>query len=202
MNFGDRVEILGYNDYKGKYKGQFGNIKRNRNSGHIGIKLDNFTNSASQYGIFWFNIANLKLVENNESDGDDFMTDDYKVAGIKFMEGYNKDVEYYYALYDDTIEIDDIVVVKTGHHGLIVAKVSSISETNVDKVKYGREVISKVDFTTYNTQKEKIKKIKELKKIINAKVKEFQVNAMYEMIAEKDIEFKNILEEIKSLSNK
>ena len=94
------------------------------------------------------------------------MLENYKVAGISFLEGSNVGLVYYYALYDDTIEIDDVVVVNTGHHGLAIAKVVEIEPNNVDKnhVRCGREIISKVDFSAYNERQEKAKRLSELKK--------------------------------------
>ena len=90
------------------------------------------------------------------------MLKNYKVAGIKFMDGYNTDKTYPYALYDENIAIGDTVVVMTGHHGMAIAEVRSIGEMPKDSVSCGREIICQVDMTAYNDRKAKAKKMAEL----------------------------------------
>lgn len=128
------------------------------------------------------------------------MLKNYRVAGIKFMDGYNTDKTYPYALYDEDISIGDTVVVMTGHHGMAIAEVCSIGEMPKDSVTCGREIICKVDMTAYNDRKAKAKKMAELKVEMDAKVKAMQEVALYELMAEKDPELKAMLEAFKALA--
>lgn len=142
-------------------------------------------------------------VEIIESEDDEIMLKGFKVAGISFLEGVNTKTVYAYALYDDNIAVNDIVIVQSGHHGLGIAKVVSISDDALDvkHVQYGREIIAKVDFTAYEERKKKEERIKDLKKQMDAKVRELQNNAVYEMLAEKDPALKEMLDEFKTLIN-
>lgn len=127
------------------------------------------------------------------------MLKNYRVAGIKFVHGYNTDQTYPYALYDEDIIIGDTVVVMTGHHGMAIAEVRSIGEMPKDSVTCGREIICKVDMTAYIDRKAKAKKMAELKVEMDAKVKALQEVALYELMAEKDPELKAMLEAFKAL---
>jgi hypothetical protein len=196
---GLRVKILPYANYRDKYKDEFGVIERGSpNHTSVGIRLDRHTNSASSYGLFWFDKNQFEIIKEKDEV---FMLQNYKVAGISFLEGTNTNSIYYYALYDDTIQVDDVVVVNTGHHGLGIAKVVEIDPVNVDKnhVRCGREIISKVDFSAYNERQEKAKKIVKLKNEMDAKVQQLQNQAIYELMAEKDPELKKMLDEYKTL---
>ncbi len=196
---GLRVKILPYANYRDKYKNEFGVIEREcSGSASVGIRLDRHTNSASSYGLFWFDKKQFEIIKEKDEV---FMLQNYKVAGINFLEGTNTNLVYYYALYDDTVQVDDVVVVHTGHHGLGIAKVVEIDPVNVDKnhVRCGREIISKVDFSAYEARQEKAKKMAELKKEMDAKVQQLQNQAIYELMAEKDPELKQMLDEYKTL---
>ena len=92
------------------------------------------------------------------------MLKNYRVAGIRFQDGYNPDKTYPYALYDESIAIGDRVVVMTGHHGMAIAEICSIGEMPKDSVNCGREVICRVDMTAYEERKAKAKKMAEEKK--------------------------------------
>lgn len=198
MNIGDTVQILPYTGYGNKYKGLFGKIERNPDGASVGVRVDNYVNKASQYGVFWFPKENLKLI--NKGDSMDMLSG-YKVATIKFIDGSNTNNEYYYALYDNEIGVEDYVVVHTGHHGMAIAQVVNVENGNLERVTCGREVIDKIDMAKYNERKEKLAKIKELKNKMDAKVKELQTNAIYEMLAEKDPDLKEMLVEMKQLTN-
>jgi len=127
------------------------------------------------------------------------MLKNYRVAGIKFKDGYNTDKTYPYALYDEGIIIGDTVVVMTGHHGMAIAEVCSIGEMPKDSVTCGREIICKVDMAAYLDRKARAKQMAELKKEMDEKVKALQETALYELMAEKDPSLKAMLEQFKAL---
>lgn len=199
------VRVAPFAGYKNKYVNEIGTVEKAmvvQNHGHkIGVRLNNHTNGASKYGLFWFDADRLEIIENYESEEERIMLKGFKVAGISFLEGTNTDKVYSYALYDDEIKVDDIVVVQSGHHGLGVGKVVCINdESAADSVQCSREVIAKVDFTAFNERKAKEEKLITLKREMDKKVKELQHFAIYEMLAKEDPALKEMLDEFKSLS--
>jgi len=189
-----RVKIKPHANYKGKYTNEEGTVLRSYKD-MVGVKLDKFTNKSSTYGVFWFDPSEIEFIESE----DNIMCNDYAVAEIQFLEGSNSDKKYPYALYDPGVAVGDLVVVKTGHHGLAVAKVASISECSSQKVQCGREIICVVDMTAYNERKEKAKAIADLKSRMDMKVQQLQQTALYELLAEKDPELACMLQELKGL---
>ena len=130
------------------------------------------------------------------------MLNDYITANVQFLDGTNHNMQYSYALYDPTICVSDIVVVKTGHHGFALAKVIEIAPESATAVQFGREIVSKVDFSAYTARQEKAKQLKELKQKMDAKVKVLQSTALYELLAEKDPELASMLTAYKELTKK
>jgi hypothetical protein len=204
-----RVRIGPHAGYRDKYRGELGTIEKSvfttdLSAAHkIGVRLDNHENRASAIGIFWFDADKLESVdvlENHESEDTRIMLKGFKVAGINFVDSPSKSV-YAYALYDDNVFPGDIVVVQSGHHGIGLGRVEWIDgEMSTKAVEFGREVISKVDFTAFNERKEKAEKLEKIKAAMDEKVKELQSYAIYEMLAEKDPDLKSMLDEFKTLS--
>ena len=125
------------------------------------------------------------------------MDKNYHPVIISFISGSNTDVPYIYAAYEDYAE-GDYVVVHTGHHGMGIAKVKAMG-TEDDKVEYGREIICKIDMTAYNDRKARAKRRAELKGKMEAKVKELQETAIFEMLAKEDAGLAEMLKEFKEL---
>jgi hypothetical protein len=194
INIGTTVIIMPNAEYNNRFVKKVGVVKKVMRN-HIGVLFDDITNTASSYGVFWFDEHNIEIIENEVQ----IMNANFIVAGIKFLDGTNTNKEYIYALYDESIYPGDIVVVKTGHHGLALAEVTSRDAFPKDSVKCGREIISRVDFTAYNEREAKAKHLSELKTAMDKKVEELQHTASYELLAEKDPTLKAMLEEYKSL---
>lgn len=198
------VKIMPHAGYRNKYVGEIGIVEREFLSNQyskdkkVGIRLNNHTNKASAYGVFWFDADKIEIIESEETST---MLKGFKVAGIRFLEGSNTDNIYAYALYDNEIKEDDVVVVQSGHHGLGIAKVACIDEdASPNEVQCGREIIAKVDFSAFNERKEKAAKLAKIKKEMGKKVKELQSIALYEMLADKDPALREMLDEFKALS--
>lgn len=198
LAIGTQVIILPYAEYRDKYRGFIGTVERVTGlaKDKIGVAFENVRNDASSYGVFWFSANKVEIIESEESID---MLQGFVTAGVKFLDGTNSDTEYFYALYDENICTGDTVVVKTGHHGFALAVVSSIGEHGCDVVKCGREIVDRVDFTAYNDRCNRVKRLAELRSTLNDKVREYQQNAIYEMIAEKDPAMKPILDEYKAI---
>ena len=143
--------------------------------------------------------------ENNITKGDNenMLMGTYKVATIKFLEGKNTNTEYYSALFDNEIYSGDTVVVMSAHNGMGIAVVTDIVEeptsSMIEYCNAGREIIAKFDMSAYETRKENRKKAQELKVQMDKKVKELEKVALYEMMAEKSPELKEMLDAYKGL---
>lgn len=118
------------------------------------------------------------------------------IIGAKFK---SNEKQYNFKCYD-AVKVGDVVVVDT-QYGFNVATVTEIEPTTKN-LPLGelKEVVAVVDTTAFNERREKAERTKELKKKMDKKVKELQNIAIYEMLAEKDPELREMLEELKSLS--
>lgn len=193
-----KVKIIG-EKYGKKYVGKIGVIE-NTSCGNTsyGIRISECENPRSSVGLFWFAENEIEFIEREEnvmlSQNENFM-----VAGVKFLEGSNKDKEYFYALFED-YNVGDLVVVQTGHHGLALAEISSLGWTDKERVKCSREIISRVDMNAFYNRQEKRKALAQLKKDMDKKVKELQETALYELLAQSDPTLADMLEQYKSLT--
>lgn len=144
---------------------------------------------------------------NTTKGENNMLMGNYKVCKVKFIEGYNTTKEYTYAYYDDNIAPGDNVVVKSANHGFGLATVTRIvndeyvTQEMRDYCNEGREIVSKFDMNAYDDRVEKRKAAKKLKVEMDKKLKEVQELAMFEMMAEKNPELKEMLEAYKQLVN-
>ena len=146
-----------------------------------------------------YKFQNLQLIENNQEDQKMAITGDFKVAKVKFLNGTNTYTEYEYAMFDD-YEVGDIVVVASANHGLGIAKISAIITKDQAATKnFEREIVSRVNMETYENRKKNRNRINELKNNMDKRFNELNKIALFELMAEKDDELKNMLEEYKSL---
>ena len=197
---GSTVKIKNCQQYRGVYKGEIGEVARTYKEMY-GVKFEGLANFNSSYGVFWFRASQIEFITEKtiESEDDFIMMENYKRVGVSFPE---RDTGgYVYALYQDDVEVDDTVVVNTGHHGLAVAKIVTLDDSKLGKVRYNREVVCKVDLTAYEERKQRMARAAELKQAMDAKVKEMQNQAIYEMLSEKDPALKAMFDEYKTLLN-
>ena len=198
---GDRIVVLQYSEYRGRYANEVGTVESVFKAKQYvyGVKLDNHTNNASGKGLFWFEAKHIKIEKEYERE-EHFMFNNFAVAEIEFLDNPNSD-RICYALFDDTIVPEDMVVVSTGHHGFAVARVANIhiAPEMRKKVKHNREVVCKADFTPFYARKDAVKKAIELKQSMEQRIREAQEIALYEALAEKDPELKAMLDKYKSL---
>ena len=194
------MRVLPHASYNARFTGCVGVVVYSTGlcADRVGVKLDGTNNPRSKYNAFWFALDEIAIIESE----DNFMLNDYITANVQFLDGTNHNMQYSYALYDPTICVSDIVVVKTGHHGFALAKVIEIAPESAAAVQFGREIVSKVDFSAYTARQEKAKQLKELKQKIDAKVKVLQSTALYELLAEKDPELASMLTAYKELTKK
>lgn len=186
-----------YSSYKGKYYNCTGTVDRISGS-RIGVFLHGYTNDLSRYGVFWFDQSELAYVNNKENNKEEYIMDkNYDAVKVKYLDSSISKRELVFAAYEP-YEVNDYVVVNSGHHGFVVGQITSVE--NVEgNVQYGREIICKIDMTAYNDRKERAKRRAELKDMMDSAVKDFKDMTMYEMIAAKNPEFAKLLEEFKEL---
>lgn len=146
--------------------------------------------------------CNLGIIKENKlEDKKMSIVGDFKVAKVKFLSGANTNTTYEYAMFDD-YKVGDTVVVASAHHGLGVAKIDEVitKEEAVTK-NFEREIVDRVDMSTYEDRKKNRARVQELKNKMTNRVKELNNLAIFEMMAEKDPELKDMLEEYKVLIN-
>lgn len=200
MEVGAKVQVTKHSSsYGGKFSGEFGEVVcvKTPSYNKFAVKLENRINFASNYGAYWFKPSEIIVISTIKEEN--IMFGNYKRAGVKFLEGNNTDIEYQYALYDYTIHQGDLVVVKTGHHGLSLAVVTTVSDEGLNLIQCNREVVAKVDMTAFEERRKRAERMTVLKAQMDSKVKELQNFAVYEMLAEKDENLKTLLAEYKDL---
>jgi DNA-binding transcriptional MerR regulator len=128
-----------------------------------------------------------------------YITGDFKVAKVKFLSGNNTNTEYEYALFDDLM-VGDIVVVSAANNGFSIAKISAIIDKDDAQVKkFEREVVARVDLFNWEMRVEKRKRMQELNGKMEKRAQELNKLAVFEMLAEKDPSLKSMLDEYKEL---
>lgn len=198
MKVGDTVKVVKCEQYNRKYEGLTGEIIREY-KGMFGVLIEGHKNHSSSYGCYWLRKSQIILFEIEESE-DEEMFGDYKTVQVSFLNDNEKEQVCMskYAMYDN-FEVGDVVVVKTGHHGLAVAKIASIDDT-VSRVANGREIVTKVDMGTYENRIASRKRVSELKTAMDVRINKLQRMAVLEMFSEKDPEMKVLLDEYKELT--
>lgn len=199
MYKGQEVKIVSANGkYASELIGKTGVVERVSSGTMFGVRIQGFVNARSGLGLFWFEQDDIEFT-NKEKDVMLSQNENFKVAGVKFIDGSNCDKEYFYALFDDCQE-GQLVVVQTGHHGLAIARISSVSNDDKNRVQCSREIICPVDLKAFEERKEKRAAIAKLKKDMDEKVKMLQETALYEMLAEKDESLAAMLSSYKELT--
>lgn len=193
FHIGDRIMILTNGRYRTIDVGMIGTV-RTTYEGNIAVKLDDAYNDRSSRGYFYFTEKQLVLWE-----GDDElkMEGNYHIADVQFIEGANKTEVYAYACYDEDVNVDDICVVKSAHHGFGLAKVIRFREKTDEVIT--REVVCKADFSKFEAREEARKKRTELKKTMAKRASALQELAMYEMLAKSDPEMADLLRNYKEI---
>lgn len=194
MQIGDRVTIL--SSWNGELDGLSGVISRKYKS-IFGVTVEGRENPNSKYGCYWMKKNQTTLFE--ESEGIE-MFGEYRTAQVAFLNDneYRRVCTSKYALFDD-FSVGDVVVVKTGHHGLAIAEIASIDET-VSRTSCGREIVAKIDMRAYRDRVAARKRVSELKTAMDERINKLQRMAVLEMFSEKDAEMKVLLDEYKALT--
>lgn len=199
---GDRVEIISPTS---KYKGYYATVYseyygRGFCSKSVRLFVDGTDYQPSGYHNKYLTLVNtsVTLININNKKGDNNMklTGYNKVAVIK-MSGVN----YYFALYDDSIVVGDSVLVSgTCEKVIVVDEILTLEEA---KARYNNtitaEVKCKVDLSAYEQRVKNRVKAAELRKEMDKKIAEMDEMNKYTVYAEKNPELARMLEEYQSL---
>ena len=160
---GQRVVVTGPGHYKGRFIGRAGEVY-SVYSTSIGVRLDNLPNTNSKYSVFYFKSTELIHEETTDIKEDKKMqklTNFVNVAEIQFLDEKVAFRTYEYANYDPELAIGDLCVVMSAHHGMGLAEVVDLKTTPTEDLY--REIVCKVDTSTYDARVERRKKAEELK---------------------------------------
>lgn len=192
---GDRVQVISYCQSHEKI-GTVVKCWRNEcnNNNYVEVKLDNgTTHNYNELSLIFVNKQNNIIKGDNE-----MITGNYRIAMVKFVQGTNTVKGYAFALFDNDIKVDDTVLCDTvnGYNVATVIDIVAKDEYDGDVTK---EIVCSVDFTNFEQRKKNREEAKKLKSEMDKKMKEMQELALYEVMAEKSPELKEMLEAYKGL---
>ena len=157
----------------------------------VGVILENYRNTDI---MLHYKTENLMKTGENKMA----VQGNYKVAGVKFLTGFDTSKTYDLALFDEDIEVEDCVLVDT-QNGYQTARVVDIMDKNDTKAPT-REIICKLDFSAFEKRKETEARRKELKKRMDQEIKKVQEEILYETLAGKSPELAVLLAEYQKLN--
>ncbi|MBR5604249.1 MAG: hypothetical protein IKW51_08620 [Bacteroidales bacterium] len=183
--------------------------KRLQSFGLIGTITCSHHNANSSFVSFdnWNGKGEKELLIKNENlklKGDKSMAvkGNYRIAMVKYIQGYNASKEYAFALFNtnnDDVVIGDYVLCDTSQ-GYNVAKVTKIvSQSEYSGCTVTKEIICKVDFTEFEKRKELRKEKEALKKQMDKMVKDNQELFLYQALADKNPEMAEMLAKYREL---
>lgn len=129
------------------------------------------------------------------------VTGSYAVALVKFISGENTKKPYAFALFDKCASINDYVVCDTVHGWQVCQIVDIIPKDEYNGVKVTKEVVCVIDPTKYETRKKlRARKHELMNKMENIAQNDNKM-MMYQVIAERNPEMKDLLNEFCTLSD-
>jgi len=176
FNGGDRVEVTS----ECQTTGVQGTVTA-VNGHNITVSLDNSLTRV-------YNKASLKLVKNVVDDLD-FLSD-YLVVSVKHENSYSF---YDFKCYDKDVKVGDVVVCDTAK-GFQTAVVKSVRNKNTNSNNL-KDIVCVVDITEFNKRKADNKRKQELANKIRDKAKKIEKEVLYNMLAERDEEFAQLLKD-------
>lgn len=176
-------------------------------SNNYALEVAGLYNEGAKSGYFYLTKDDFDVIELPDmykEDKSNMNINDFKgeyvVVDVLY---FDSNRTYQYRLYKNDChdyKVDDIVVVKTAHHGMAVAKITKFVDDQKDKTDGSREIICPVMMQPYQERCEKAKKIADLKAEMDKKVKELQGVQLYELMAKYSPELKSMLDEYKAMT--
>lgn len=199
---GARVKVIRQpNKYwKDKLVGLIGTV-RSESGKSISVIFDTVQNERSSYGCFYFKVTELELMDesNNEIMEEKNMpkiTNYFNAVTVQFIGDANP-CPCVYANFDPDINVGDLCVVKPAHHEIALARVAKIIDKN--DIELQREIVTKVYTDDYDNRVKMRNKAAELKAKMEARAKQLQDIALYQMLAKDDPDMADLLNEYQCL---
>lgn len=199
---GARVKVVGQRKYCiEKLVGLVGTVKTNY-SNSIAVLLDTITNERSSYGYFYFKPSELVAVEENDNEiteekNMNAITNYLNIARVTYVNDRKSPV-CQYANFDPDLKEGDYCVVVNEVGQFMVAKVFEIEDERDNEM--FREVVTKIDATAWEDRLDARAKAADLKAKMEARAKQLQDIALYQMLAKDDPEMAELLQEYQGLS--
>ena len=209
---GARVKVIRQRKYT-EYKllNLIGTVRSDSGT-NVSVVLDNVTNPRSKYGCFYFKAVDLveandetNIMEEKNMSKNIAITNYLNVAKISPIG--NPNATYKYANFYPDLTAGDLCVV-TGLtdireamastlRGMTVAKVIEIIDAN--DIEVSGEVVTKVDTDSYNERVKCRIRAAELKDKMEARAKQLQDIALYQMLAKDDPDMAALLKEYQGI---
>lgn len=203
FSYGDRVRILRHSKYRGEeLVGKLGTVRSGYGSS-IPVRIDGCFNTRSSYGYYYFTPSELKKINDSTDEiKEEIMpkiTNYLNIATVKTRGGR----DYRCANFDLDIQPGDIVVFAPFNtpSDLTVAEVVEINDRDDDS-RFDSEIVSKVDDSAYRDRRKSRAEAAKLKKEMEARAKQLQDVALYQMLAKDDPDMAALLQKYLELDHK
>jgi hypothetical protein len=204
FEIGMRVKILRQTHYKKRVPVDSVGTVRSVYSSNIGVELDGKRNERSGYGYYYFKpnelliLCEIEDVNENEiimeENNMQKITNYINIAKVQF----STNTAPFECANFESLNVGDTVVVKHYKHSdFDLATVVEIVERNDLEVYH--EVVARVDTTYYDDRVANRTKVAELKAKMEARAKQLQDIALYQMLAEKDPDMMALLAEYQAV---
>lgn len=197
---GARVRVIRQRKYPAEnLKGLIGTV-RTDSGNNVSVIFDTIKNPRSSYGCFYFKASELEAVdefiyenvkENNMSVCK--ITNYLNVARVEFP---NTTGTYMVANFDEGLKKGDLCVVTRDRYFSVAKVVEILVQNDID---VEREVVTKLYTEDYDRRVECRAKAAELKSKMEARAKQLQDIALYQMLAKDDPDMAALLQEYQGL---
>lgn len=199
---GTRVRIIKQHKYKStNLVGKLGTVKSGYGT-EVSVMIDGMLNSYSVAGHFYFKPSELEIVDECINDVEENtnmpnITNYLNAVKIQYIDNIAPS-GYIYANFYPFVEVGDLVVIKSGNHGIGLARVTEILDGNDYEIST-REVVAKIDTRDYDERVANRAKAAEIMEKMKERAKKLQDIALYQMLAKDDPEMMALLESYNSL---
>ena len=206
FGIGARVKVIRQRKYPSEKLLDLIGTVRTDYSNQVSVVFDTITNTRSAYGAFYF--KPVDLVEVDEFDNEikeeknmsrmSKITNYLNTAMVELSDNRGKNGTFKFANFEADLQEDDICVVMTEFEVLRVGRVVEIIPHD-ELTEHFREVVAKVYTDAYDTRVELRAKAAELKAKMEARAKQLQDIALYQMLAKDDPDMADLLNEYQGL---
>lgn len=201
--YGDRVRILRHSKYRGEeLTGKLGTVRSGYGSS-IPVRIDGCFNTRSAYGCYYFTPGELRKIDDSTDEiKEEIMpkiTNYLNIATVKTRGGR----AFYCANFDPDINTDDLVVFAPFQTptDLTIGEVVEINKCD-DTESNLSEIVSKIDDSAYRDRLKSRAEAAKLKKEMEARAKQLQDIALYQMLAKDDPDMAALLQKYQELDYK